>query len=658
MKTTLKNNKYSAILIIGFVIGVLLRLYTITPGVQGDGKEYIMQTVAFQNHFSFGVTEEDLNEAKKEFYNEAESLEAEYNFETHMHENGEARYSNHYGTYSALVTPVKQVILALGIYPLWAFSITNFILWLAAILVVFFCLRTNVTRKFCVLALLIFNPIIFYLPWSHSEMYIFAFVVMGLVFYYNKQYGRSIFFLSVASMQNLGVMPFAMMVGIDYIVECIKQYKAECKELDFAEFVKLFCKKIIPYGIFYIPAFLPLVSTYIRFGTYNLVADVAMEDKYLFHKAIDYVFDLNLGILPYEPIVLICFIVMVIIGLKKYTRRTIINLASVFGMLYIIAHQVQINCGMQNIMRYNVWIIPVLIFFICMNLNIDKDNGKRLITVCMSEAVFTTVIVGYIVWGGGDFGSNQFAPWTKVILNSFPELYNPTHGIFYSRTSGVELYGSLEPVIYSNNTGYIRKILLSKEAEKMFYSENWILVDSQGNSVDKNKLKTKIVDEEQYKYINVKDNLLHLNEYELGDKILFFSEDYNADDYVQSGISAKEERMSWTDDDKVHMSMLLKGSAALIKGHIDVLRTFYQPQEVTVLINGNKVFCNTVEGDQDIDFVFKSPKNNIVKMTILLPDSVSPVKLGMSADDRILGISIREMVFTGVVDEATSDIGE
>ena len=647
MKTILKSNKYSAILIIVFAIGALLGLlYTITPGIQGDGMEYILQTVAFQNHFSFGITEEDLNEAQEEFYNQAESLGAEYNNEIHMHESGSAKYSNHYGTYSALVTPVKRVILALGIYPLWAFSITNYILWLVAIFVVFFCLRTNAKRKFCVLALLVFNPIIFYLPWSHSEMYIFAFMVIGLVFYYNKQYGRSIFFLSVSAMQNLGVMPFAMIVGIDYIVECMQQYKGEYKKLDFAEFAKLFCKKVIPYGIFYIPAFLPLISTYIRFGTYNLVADVAMEDKYLFHKAIDYVFDLNLGILPYEPIVLICFILMAIIGLKKYTRPIIINLVGVFGMLYIIAHQIQINSGMQNIMRYNVWIIPVLIFFIVMNLNIDKDNGKRLITVCVSEAVFTTGIIGYIFAGGGSFGCYEFAPWTKVIMNSFPEIYNPTHGIFYSRASGVESYGSPKPVIYNNNAGYIRKILLSKEAEKVFYSENWTLVDSQGNSVDKNKLKTKMVDERQYKYINIKDNCQHLNEYKLGDKIFFASEDYNADDYVQSGISGKEEKMSWTDSDEVHIGMLLNDSAPLIKGHIDVVGTFYHPQEVTILINESEVFCNKIEGDQDIDFVFENPKNKIVNMTILLPDSLSPAKLRIPEDGRTLGISIKEMVFT------------
>lgn len=646
MKTTLKSNKYSVILIVVFVIGAALRLLTVTPGVQGDGREYIMQTVAFQNHFSFGVTKEDLSKAMEEFYNEAEALEAEYNNVVHMHESGNARYSNHYGAYSALVTPVKWVILALGIYPLWAFSITNYILWLAAILVVFFFLRTDAKRKFCILALLIFNPIIFYLSWSHSEMYIFAFVVMGLVFYYNKQYGRSILFLSIAATQNLGVMPFAMMVGIDYIVECIQQYKREYNKFDYAKFAKIFWKKVIPYGIFYIPAFLPLVSTYIRFGTYNLVADVAMENKYLLHKALDYVFDLNLGILPYEPIVLICFIVMTIIGLKYNMRPAIINLVGVLGMLYIIAHQIQINSGMQNIMRYNVWIIPVLIFFIGMNINIDKNNGKRLIAVCVSEAVFTTAIVGYIIWGGGDFGSNQFAPWTKAIMNSFPELYNPTHGIFYSRAIGVESYGSSEPVMYYNNAGYIRKILLSEEAEKVFYSENWILVDSQGNNVDKNKLKSKSVDEGQYRYINLKDNYRHLNEYGLGDKIWFFSENYNADNYVQSGISAKEDRMSWTNANIVNMSMLLNSSTPLIKGHIDIVGTFYQPQKVTIIINENQVFFNTIEGDQDINFVFENPKNRIVNMTMLLPDSLSPAKLGLSEDSRNLGISIREMVFT------------
>ena len=144
MKKTIQENKVTFVLIALFIVLIGCYVPSIELGVQGDGKEYILQTVAFENHFSFGIKEADLREAMQEFINEAETLEyLYYSKNVPMHSSGNARYSNHYGSYSALVMPVKQVLLAFGVYPLWAFTVTNFILWVAAVLVVFFCLKEN-----------------------------------------------------------------------------------------------------------------------------------------------------------------------------------------------------------------------------------------------------------------------------------------------------------------------------------------------------------------------------------------------------------------------------------------------------------------------------------------------------------------------------------
>lgn len=122
-----------------FFIGSVIYLTTITPSVFGDGHEYMMQTVAFQNHFSFGVSPDDFEEAKSQFYQNQEGICNSYTNPAFMafDERGWA-YSNHFGAYSAIVTLIKPILLKLDIYPLWAFYITNLILWMAAVLVVFF----------------------------------------------------------------------------------------------------------------------------------------------------------------------------------------------------------------------------------------------------------------------------------------------------------------------------------------------------------------------------------------------------------------------------------------------------------------------------------------------------------------------------------------
>lgn len=512
MKETIKNNKLSFVLILAAFLFGIIYIRTFTPHLEGDGKEYIMQTVAFQNHFSFGVTTEDIEQAKTEFYNEADDLNEEYyvNQWNHMHEYGDAKYSNHYGSYSALVMPVKLIVMAFGAYPIWAFFITNLILYISAVLVVFFLLKVNVKKKLIMTMLTIFNPALFYLSWTHSEVYLYAFVVIGLVFYYNRQFGRAIFFLSVASMQNLGVLPFAMMVGIDLIVEKIKEYTVNNNKFKLIDFIKQYALSIIPYGLCYIPGMLPLFSTFVKFHTFNLVADAARENKYLFDKAWAYLTDLNLGILPYEPVILLLFLIMIIIGLKRCTREALINLIGVGSMIYIIANQLQINCGMQNIMRYNVWIIPMMIFFVICNWEKIWKTERALLLAGLSETVITTVVISYILIGWGSFSCVQFAHWTNALMQAAPGLYNPTHGIFYSRALGGETYYHAEPIVYTTGDGRARKILLSKEAEEIFYSDSWLLCDENGNEIDKTTLKTVSVDEGDYKYINLTGNIYHI----------------------------------------------------------------------------------------------------------------------------------------------------
>ncbi len=603
--------------------------------------------MSFQNHFTFGIRESDLDEAKEQFYNHQDSLQRTFDYIIHD-EDGVA-YSNHFGAYSILVTFIKLILLFLDIYPLWAFCITNGILWLSAALVILFCLQTDDKRKFCLLILILINPAFFYLDWVHTEIFIFSFEIMGLVFLYNKQYALSITALSVASMQNLGVLPFAAVVGLDYIMDCLDRYKKNNCEYSLLGFVKSDWKKIGSYIVFYIPAFIPIITTYFKFGTYNLVAEVAMEDKYLLHKAIDYLFDWNIGIFPYEPVILICFIFFVIVGIKNLSRTAFLNLAGVGGMLFVIAHQLQINSGMQEIMRYCVWIIPILIFYVVMNWPLsEKQEKKQLVFASITQAVFTGLLIGYCVWGGGGYTNGQFAPWTKLILDKIPYLYNPSHGIFYSRVIGGESYDSPQPVVYSNQDGYVRKILLSKEAEKKFYTDDWIILsDDEGKVIDKKGLSAIKIDEGDYTYINTTGNVKCGYSYNLGDTIYFYSDQYNAGNYVFKGLSFQEEWGSWTDGESLQMKRLwIKEDAKFLRVNIDVASTFYQLQNVLISINGENVYTQKISGDQDIDFVFEKPENNMIDMTINLPDSIAPSEVMESKDDRRLGLGLLTMKFT------------
>lgn len=652
MKYSSKENKLIIYLIILFCIFGGIYLSTIKLAVKGDGHEYVLQVVSFQNHASFGVTEEDLHQAQREFYNSSGTLEEIYYRDNPMNEYGNARYSNHYGAYSALVMPVKLIVQLFGGYPLWAFPITNFILWVSAVLVEFFFLKGSWKQRFCIIALTIINPVILYVDWTHSEVYLYSFMIIGLVFCYNKSYGRGIFFLSVAAMQNLGILPYAMMVGIELIALRVKAYCETEKSFKLILFVKKEWKKIVPYGLCYIPGIIPIASTYIKFHTISLVKDYALEDKYILHKGLDYIFDLNLGIIPYEPFVLIIFFVMIILGIKKDRLHTIVCAFGFLGMIYIISNQLQINCGMQGMMRYNIWICPVIMFFSIMNFAefFSDIKEKWLIGLVGVQAIYTAILLIFIcvfsAWQGEPLG---FAPWTKWIMDRFPEMYNPTHGIFLSRTLHRESYNESEPVVYYDYMGRVRKILLSKEALDVFKSDDWQLLKKDGTLYDKENLKLHYVDEGDYAYINIKEDVFHAEKYELGD-IICFAEDSNgidANKYILSGLSTRESWGTWTEGDRLVATLRNQEEVGKeIHGHIEIAKAFYQPQHVTIYINNKMVYSDIIEESADIHFDFVNENNGLICMYMDIPDAIRHSSVDRKAPDkRVLGIGLLSMEF-------------
>ena len=251
------------------------------------------------------------------------------------------------------------------------------------------------------------------------------------------------------------------------------------------------------------------------------------------------------------------------------------------------------------------------------------------------------LIILYILYGGGRYSSNQFAPWTKWVLNHFPCLYNPSHGIFYSRALGQEIYYYTDPVPYITADGRVRKILLSIEAEKNFYSDVWTLFDSQGNVIDKDKISEISIDENDFKYINIKKEAYRFPRIELETPIYFYSDKYNAKDYVYCGLSGKEDWGSWTDGDELVMFMQIDSGAPILSGYIDIARTFYRPQSVNIYVNNVEVFKGIISDDQDIEFKFDNNKSNgLYSIKLELPDSVRPVDVINSQDKRDLGLGI------------------
>lgn len=487
-----------------FIIFLAVIVWRISPYISGDGAEYMLQTESLYNHYSMDIRDVDVKSSVINF--NTTRVEEIWNVMKGRFLTSDGRdFAAHFGGYAAFVLPFKLVLKLFGSNQFRCFQLANAIFYICALCVVLFKLKSTWKNKMFLLLLLICNPALYYITWTHTEIFSYSFTIIGLVYFYNKSYKLSALFISMAAMQNPALIFLGVIVGIDYLVNLINIQKKQDHNVKFLNLsinvVKSNFCDILLMLIAYIPFFLPLIHTYINFHKLNLVASVAMESEYTIEKALSYLFDLNVGILPYTPVILILFIISIIIGLRKIKYKTILNIFALFGILYVISHQIQINSGMSGIMRYNVWIIPIMIFYIVLNREVlyKSDKVNSLFSISAIITLFVIFVSGGILCS--NFNSNQFSPWSKLIMNNIPSAYNPYHGIFISRTTNMEAYSTDKPIIYSDNNGFVRKILIKKGTQEQLKS---ILFNGTDEDIEYLNDKIKNLDlDKEYQYINI-----------------------------------------------------------------------------------------------------------------------------------------------------------
>jgi hypothetical protein len=263
------------------------------------------------------------------------------------------------------------------------------------------------------------------------------------------------------------------------------------------------------------------------------------------------------------------------------------------------------------------------------------------------QGLWTAFILIMTMSGRWGYSANQFAPWTRAVMNRVPALYNPTRGIFYSRAKELECYYEDYPAVYTNGKGQVRKILLSREAEEMFNSDQWILCDGEGNPIDKTALKSVKVDGGDYRYINVTGDVYHVFSREIENPVVFAGPDYNLKGFYQQGLARSENDFTWTDGDVVVFKVANDSPTQDMHCYVDVANVFYQPQHVNVYIDEEQVYSGVIEsGDHDIEFDFTKPYDGFFEITFELPDSVPPNTVTESEDPRDLGLALISMTIS------------
>lgn len=646
--------KYYIILYAFFWI-IICSIYK--PGLMGEWDDYSLMTVSLIYEHNFTISQNDIIKAKEIFPERSEYIDG-YSLSQYIAKNGE-ELTWYFFTYSLACVPFVLILHLLGLPAIYGFCLTNCFSLFCLLYFIYRHSKIENKKKFVLIMLLSLNPIVFYLTWISAEVFIYSLLGIAILHWIYKEYHRAAIVLSLAGTLNPTIMAVGIFMIIEYFIVLLKESRGE-KENQINIIICIFQNrtKIIKYGCCYLISLVPFCYNYYQIGHINLTASTfnyLQGNETVLQRFSAYIFDWNFGFLPYYAILLFIMIVFFIIALRKKVWKFHLMILSFFAVVYVYSFMIHINSGMSGIARYNAWSVGILIITLV-------SYYDKLIVNSFVKSIFyiltaiTAISNSFIVYNYGLFQASKtnyvnMTPIAQFILDINPKFYSPLFSTFHSRVNHVDggyNYENETPILYFSKDGYVRKILAS-EKDKEILSHTL-----SGITLEETKRFYKELDglDDKLQFISIPSSyhIISVPNYFLGEKILFFTEQRNADLFVRKGISYKEEEFAWTDGNCLELAFSLqqKEDFQLIHGEIELDRIFCDKQRVSILINEELIEDRVVVLGENIEFNFKMPERDKIIIKVLLPDAASPWALGQSEDKRELALAIKSMIFIGV----------
>lgn len=604
----------------------------------GEAASFELPLISLGNRMSFKITEEDyqaacelLPEHKAVFERQIQKLptDAEGN-----------KYPFYFGIYSPLCLLTLKILLFLRLKPVYALPLTNALFLALALWVVYRFAAISRKKRFFTILFLAVSPIIHCIEVESYEVVTCSFVIMAAVFWFSDRKNLAAFFLSIAGTMNQTIMAFGAMMIADYFWEIFlsgnkspKMFLCSCLKK---------WKDILLYAACFVPCLIPVIISYVLFGAATPQIENAVPQGIL-GRAAAYVFDLNLGLLPYIPILAGLFVIMCLKGTVQGRHRLFFSLCGVTATIFAFSLHRHINCGMAGIARYNAWLLPVIIIAVIFSMD----------SVFQARAVKTTVKYLFgasIIWCGMMTASVTHVPYTdwtplaKAVLNYAPQLYNPLPSTFHSRTDHLDgAYAIPEPVIYSVEDGSVRKVLVPPGMLEQCI-QKLSIPESGREAFERQCAKVKSADRYYYLNFTAGANIRYCEQYEIGSEIHFDGTAQDAHKYFINGFSKTETDFAWTAETQAKLQLITteEPDDDLIL-RINLRRLFMTPHRMVVLCGDTVLFDQEIaEGSESLTILIPQHfiQGRFLSVDFQFPDAVSPEKLGLSSDARELAFGI------------------
>ena len=550
--------------------------------------------------------------------------------------------------YSILCLPIKIILQLLKLNQEKCFFICNISFALVLFLVIASCKSISLFQRVITLLLLFFSPLFLYVTRIGMEVLLFSLVGISIVFLYEKKYKRCALLTAIAGLLNRTTM----VIGIVCIIKFFIGLISENKNSSIIQIIKKEAIKITSLAVCFSPFFLAwLRGLLVRPITNKL--DNLFETQEYWSRFYSYLFDINLGLFSFAPLLLILGVLITVYNVINKKYDVLYFIGCMFGTIAAYSFNYNINHSMTYCARYVFWTYPMLVLMVVFYGT--SAFSKRLFIVSSGVSiVLTTALLLYN--SDNYYNSVKFNKLTRKILSTYPQLYNPSYSIFNCRVN--HFHGGYSfrnsdggfiswkyelPIIYSDRQG-IRKILISQQEISEFLQA--VLANDSDIIWLKKKLE-KVGKKEKFISIPPKINIKKSQNYYKNDLIIFYGAAYNANKFIQIGLSEKENSFSWTEGKELYCVIRfpeLKPNDQVI-AEINLADVFLGKQQVNIKVDGKCVTNKEIHQGENVFFDFILPENKTVEISIGLPDASSPKSLGLSKDSRLLSLAIKTIRF-------------
>lgn len=642
------------------IISIILLTITLAtePRRNGDGHEYSLTAKAFLNHLTPNITDKDVAdrwEDIKEF--NSKDYIPEY-FEkikngivnkesnagrTGIFRNNNGDYNGYHFWFYPLLASGSEVLLSLfKLNPLKSFQLVNAIVLIFALYLLAFKENKNYISQFIFLA----GGVIFYLKWTHPEVMIYTFLFLSFYYLINNKTFLCALFISLASIQVVSLCLLFVVVPI-YISWRDRKNLITVSVGLLKDWKIWLCGFIALTSIFFY---------YWKFGQFSLIGTNASKLSNInIGHFISYYFDLDQGVWVGAPWFILILLFVKWRSSKNISRDFVFSL--IFSVVICIPLMANngMNAGQSVFQRYALYSISPLIAWCCVYSSEILNNIYKITVTFTLAIIYIMFYKGYMI--GEDYISHK--PWTQYILENYPAVYNPEPQIFIMRTFPPSdwISGMQDSYAYKNKDGIITKIIYQASNDKLlsdicsgqikdFATHQPINYSNASASkygwryISGEMYCDGFVPYKGYKYSEFEPNQIDFTKKGLPEFVLGIS-----------GISQEEAWGRWSQGNEIQLNLSTNLNKSMIF-YVELIP--FGPnigKKITIKVNNEERVLLPVEGKENTFYAKFDFQKIADKATvkIIVPNPISPFKLGMSNDTREIGLGLIKMYWEQIV---------